>query len=449
MREMQTGGTLKKRTRRPVFKGNRFPTVPYNNAGQSEQFLRDNYTSKPSFVGYSDSDTRVNMKSLLARSTVSGDLKNSTRVTRNPLFHLMEDGMTMAYSETLGFDTAGGDQVTKWKHSRPYLLCEAVFTRLRIIVMLGMLSGNVPWRWNNKTKRINRWSSIMFTLWKFYWCLTVIQSLFMLLYHMRCFLGMYSRNLESYRGIFAYSTTLYWYACHLGYRTCMLLYEDDIRKYINRLQDFNEEYSCKYLIYADKGIESGVGRMVMKFSIPAAASQIANSVFLFLITPAAPYYLTSKVKPLRWYHLIPGALQDMTVTGHTIGTYLILSWLQVAHTSSVQFWLREMHKDIDSDYTTEGLRTPEVTIPTYKALQLMCTIYNGFMAACIPVWKFSVAFGFIPCGFLWIRSMNHFFIEEFPVYPFGVLNCFTMAFGYDKPFYADQWAMNVGKTICT
>ncbi|CAL8080914.1 unnamed protein product [Orchesella dallaii] len=318
-------------------------------------------------------------------------------------------------------------------HNRPYLLSNATFNRLSMIVTIGMLSANFPWRWNNRTKRIDRWSPIMVKLWKLYWYLSVLQSMCMLLYHMQCLMGMYSRNLESYRGIFAYSGTLYWYSCHLGYRACMFLYEDDMRKYINRLQDLNGEYVDKYLIYADKNIELGVGRMVMNISIPIAAFQIANSLFMFLIKPSAPYFLTSNIKPLLWYALIPGALQDLTVTGQTIGTYLIISWLQVSHTSSMEFWLREMHKDSKAKYVSDELRQPNVAIPTYRVLQLMSSSFNDCMASlCIPVWKYSVAFGFIPCGFLWLRSMNRVFLEEFPgvlEYPFGVVNCFTMGFG--------------------
>jgi len=117
-------------------------------------------------------------------------------------------------------------------HDRPYLLSKGVFLRLRIIIFLGMLCANFPWTWNNKTKRIERWSPFMIKLWKFYWCLTTVQSVGMITYQTYCLIGMYSRELESYRDIFAYSLIVYWYACHLGYKTCMLLYEDDVSNFV-------------------------------------------------------------------------------------------------------------------------------------------------------------------------------------------------------------------------
>lgn len=141
-----------------------------------------------------------------------------------------------------------------------------------------------------------------------------------------------------------------------------------MRKYINQLQEFNEDYvgklfistlisfySCliflngvitlfleKYLVFADKDIEFSASRLIVKFSIPAAASQISNSLFFFLAMPYQPYYLTSMINPRPWYALIPGTIQDFTLIGQTILTYITISWMQIAHTSSIEFWLREM-----------------------------------------------------------------------------------------------------------
>ncbi|ODN03006.1 hypothetical protein Ocin01_03690 [Orchesella cincta] len=418
---MQNAGTLKKRRRRQIKKVSTSAVTDHPEFPKNSQDIE-----KTPLVQNTENDTRIRIE--IGKNYKIGNIAtsraNSSRITRNPTFSDLEQDISTEEKS---------DYQNQVGHDQPYLFTKSVLNRLRVIVISGMLSANFPWLWNNKTKRIERWSPVMVKLWKMYWCGTVIQSICMLSYHIHCLNGMYSRNLESYRGIFAYSVILYFYACHLGYRASMFLYEDDMRRYINRLQDFNEEYVDKYLIYADKGTEFGAGRMVMNLSIPAAACNIANSLFLFLVTPSAPYYLTSMIKPLRWYSLIPGAFHELTLIGHTIITYLTISWLQVAHTSTMDFWLREMHKGIDSDYTSDNLRQPDIAVTTYRALQLMCTMFNDCMAPlCIPVWKFSVAFGFIPSGYIWIRSMNRLFIEEFPgvlLYPFGVINCITMGFG--------------------
>ncbi|CAL8080969.1 unnamed protein product [Orchesella dallaii] len=436
---MQNAGTLKKRTRRTLVKVNGYGAVQYSDEIEEDGLsISDPAVSSRSSLAVSqtENDTRISMKNIRDKFE-TGERKNSTRITRNPVYHWMEEGMASSEMNTQerlekGFsDNENG--ATERNHDRPYLLSKGVLRRLRLIIFLGMLCANFPWIWNNKTKRIDRWSPFMVKLWKMYWYFTMTQSVGLIIYQTYCLIGIYSRDLDSYRGIFAYSLIVYWYACHLGYRTCMLLYEDDMRKYINRLLEFNHDYVEKYLVHADEGIEFSSGRMVMKLSIPAAATQIPNSLFFFLVLPSAPYYLTSKIDPLAWYALIPGAYQDLTMIGQTILTYIIISWVQVVHTSSVEFWLREMHKDIGSNYTTDELRQSKIAIPTYRSLQLMCAAFNDCMSSlCIPVWKFSVAFGFIPCGYLWIRSMNRLFIEEFPgilVYPFGAVNCFTMGFG--------------------
>ncbi|CAL8080920.1 unnamed protein product [Orchesella dallaii] len=444
---MQIVGTLKERARCPRFEvikltgfkhTNHVATVALTDMEGTQIYGESKRFKTPKLHLTKTRSDKTDMKIIKDNSRTCADHVNSTRIAENFAIPMLIESKKALGESAVELDPEASkskdNSSNPENHNRPYLLSDATFRRLRIIIFLGMLCANIPWRWDNKTKRIYRWSPVMVKLWKLYWFISVIQSICMFLYHMQCLMGMYSRNLESYREIFAYSTVLYWYTCHLGYRTCMILYEDDMRKYINRIQDFNEKYVDKYLINADKGIEFGLCRMVMKLAIPAAASQIANSLFMFLIKPSAPYYLTSNIQPLRWYSLIPGALQDLTVTGHTIGTYLILSWMQVAHTSSMEFWLQEMHKGIDSNYTKEELRHPKAVVQSYKAMQLMCRMYNDYMGPlCIPVWKFSVAFGFIPCGYLWIRSMNQIFIEEFPDWGEKVLeSSFILLSFYDR-----------------
>lgn len=128
--------------------------------------------------------------------------------------------------------SADQQQKEEGYHNRPHLLSNACYNRIRLIIFFGMLCLNYPWVWNRKTHRIDRWNPFMVRIWQLYWYFTTVQSTFMIIYHSYCLMGIYSSNLESYRGIFAYSLIIYWYACHLGYKTAIFLHEDEVRSQV-------------------------------------------------------------------------------------------------------------------------------------------------------------------------------------------------------------------------
>lgn len=113
-----------------------------------------------------------------------------------------------------------------------------------------------------------------------------------------------------------------------------------MRQYINTLFRFNHEFIEKFLIHLDD-YEDG-GRLVINLSIPSNTSQVFASVALFLVIPYQPWYLFSYLYPKPWYWLIPGALQEFIVVGQVISNYILYQWIMVAHSNSVEFWLREI-----------------------------------------------------------------------------------------------------------
>lgn len=69
----------------------------------------------------------------------------------------------------------------------------------------------------------------------------------------------------------------------------------------------------------------------------------------------------------------------------------------------------------DSGFTKDELRHPKHSIETYRTLQILCTCFNDCMSPlAIPLMKTHIMTGLIPCGYVFIRSMNRKFIEEFP-----------------------------------
>lgn len=99
------------------------------------------------------------------------------------------------------------------------------------------------------------------------------------------------------------------------------------------------DFPDKYLIHTE-GYQDG-GRILINLSIPSNCSQVFASVALFLVMPYQPWYLFSYIYPKPWYWLIPGAIQEFIVVGQVITSYMLTSWIVVAHTNSVEFWLIE------------------------------------------------------------------------------------------------------------
>lgn len=156
-------------------------------------------------------------------ASATGSVKNSDRITRQPMYHELDleaNDNPPPYQEE--------SESVERNHNRPYLLSSGTYNRLRVMIFLGGLCLNVPWSWNRKKYKIDRWNPFMIKIWQLYWYFTTVQSTFMIIYHTYCLIGIYSRDLKSYRGIFAYSLIVYWYACHLGYKTCIFLYEDRV-----------------------------------------------------------------------------------------------------------------------------------------------------------------------------------------------------------------------------
>lgn len=72
--------------------------------------------------------------------------------------------------------------------------------------------------------------------------------------------------------------------------------------------------------------------------------------------PHQPWYLFSYIYPRPWYWLIPGAVQEFIVVGQVITSYMLTAWIVVAHTNSVEFWLRE------TQYINEILSRKDIVV---------------------------------------------------------------------------------------
>ncbi|ODM90022.1 Glucose 1,6-bisphosphate synthase [Orchesella cincta] len=404
--EMQTGGTLKKRKRRAIAKVTGLGTVPYDenddNFDARTIFSDKSPNDQPNhFKINTGPDTRIRMSYLHEL----GDhqlTKSGKRATRDPAFHLEEGENEEDEDEQARPPNIPTYIPMKTREEyikdRPYFLDKTTMTRLKQILILGMFSGTFPWKWNSKTHRIDKWSPTFEKLWNFQWFFVTIQTALLTGFQFYSFISRLETDIKTYREVFMNSVSVYWYVCAVYFNINMYTYKDQCL------------FTDKYLLHLDDYDDGG--RIVINLSIPSNTSQVFASVALFLVIPYQPWYLFSYIYPKPWYCLIPGAIQEFVVVGQVI--------------------IAVLHNHNDSGYTREELRNPKTAVETYRTLQILCTCFNDCMSPlAIPLMKTHILTGLIPCGYVFIRSMNHKFIEEFPgilTYPICVIDCATAGF---------------------
>ncbi|CAL8075886.1 unnamed protein product [Orchesella dallaii] len=420
-------GSLKKRNRRNLNKVSGLSFIQYN---ESEDLFDGTavFTSGKSNYVRKEHASNLRISAFLQESNCSS---STTRITRDPTFHIdVEDTDVikdyMDYdSERAPYSDAGGVK------NRQYFLDKLTIRRLRQILFLGLLSGAFPWIWNSKKHRIDRWTRGWEKAWKIQWLILFIHTCVLTLYQGKLVIESIPKGPKAtYRKFFMGFVSLFWYFFATIFNINIIVYQDSIRSYINTLFRFNFEFMKKYVVDLD-GYPDG-GRSVMNLSIPSNIFQVFVSVLSFLAMPFQPWFLFSYIYPKPWYWLIPGAIQDFVVVGQVITSYTLYQWVIVAHTNSMEFWLRESHRNYDSSYTIDELRHPKTAVETYRILKIVCARFNDCMSPLsFPMMKLPIVLAMIPCGVVFIRSLNHFFIDEFPAiltYPIGILDCATAGF---------------------
>ncbi|CAL8132918.1 unnamed protein product [Orchesella dallaii] len=342
---MQQAGSLKKRHKRNIAKVTGLSNIQYHEAEDlfDEKSVFTSNTLKIQPVGrYSAAGIRM---SAIFQESNRNNISSRSRVTRNPSFQ-EENEETFQEQEDFGYDA---EKVLNFEprglSDRPYFLDKWTITRLRHIILLGMLSGTFPWIWNSKKHRINRWSPGWDKAWKIQWLFITIQTSLLSIFQVYALWHAIALEEHStYRRLFMRSISLFWYFFGTVSNITMYFYKDQIRSYINTLFKFNFEFMKKYVVDLD-GYADG-GRIVINLSIPSNTCQVFVGVAAFLVMPFQPWYLFSYIYPKPWYWLIPGAIQDFVLVGQVITNYILYQWIIVAHTNSIEFWLREIETTI-------------------------------------------------------------------------------------------------------
>ncbi|CAL8132916.1 unnamed protein product [Orchesella dallaii] len=404
---MQQAGSLKKRSKRNLTKVSGLSKILYNEA----EDLFDGTSVSTSGDRNKKPKLNLRISDFLQESRCSS---SKERITRDPTFYMEihdntfdEDYVDYNSGSHLYLDAGGMKE-------RPYFLDKLTIRRLRQILFLGLFSGTFPWIWNSKKNRIDKWNRGCEKAWKIMWVILFIHTSVLTLYQGNLVLESIPKGPNAtYRKFFMGFVSLFWYFFATIFNINILIYQDSIRLYINTLFRFNFEFVKKYVLDLDGYVDGG--RSVMILSIPSNMFQVFVSVLSFLAMPFQPWFLFSYVYPKPWYWLIPGAIQDFVVVGQVITSYTLHQWLVVAHTNSMEFWLRESHRNYDSGNTIDDLRHPKTAVETYRMLQIVCASFNDCVGPLsFPMMKLHIVSALIPCGVVFIRSLNHFFIDEFP-----------------------------------
>lgn len=180
----------------------------------------------------SGNETRIRMSNLLQQQNRAlGDIRPGTRATRNPMFHDGTDDVdevpdiisrppTSVYVPLK--DTA------EYKKDRPYFLDKTTMTRLKQILLLAICSGTVPWRFNSKTHRIDKWSPILEKMWKFQWFFVTIQTACLTCFQFYSFISRVETEIKTYREVFMNSVSVYWYVCAVYFNINMYIHKDEV-----------------------------------------------------------------------------------------------------------------------------------------------------------------------------------------------------------------------------
>lgn len=263
-------------------------------------------------------------------------LKESFRVTRDPTFQeqlrgagFFEDGNSGGKPR---YSTAFNEP------TRSHFLSKLTMKRLQQVVLLGATSGSVPWRWNKKECRIEKWNYVAEKLWWLQWYIMSTKAFLLALFNIYVFTQQISQA-TLYRQVFMSSNAVAWYTCFVLWTINTHWYLDQTREYINTLLIFNKKYVDKYILDLETFRDDGWP--VMMISIPGGIFQVFISVVMFIAMPYLPFYLISYVYPKPWYWLIPGAIHQYMIFGRVITWFNLTHWIIVAHASSVNFWLQE------------------------------------------------------------------------------------------------------------
>lgn len=267
------------------------------------------------------------------------------RITRDPKFQEKnyEDAEDTAYNSVVR-SAQSKTSSTGDTNQRSHFLDKHTLARLKQLLHLGGASGAFPWAWNKESRSVQTWSARNVFIWKVLWFLYSVQTSLLTVYQFYVFYHMYFSNVsakqKTNREMFMsfFSVCVYLWA---GYANLNLFfYKEQIREYINTMLTFNKKYVNKYPIHLDDYQDGG--RLIVNFAILTNCSQVLASMILFAVMPHQPWFLFHFIYPRPWYWLIPGVFHQFVLVGQIITSYMLLSWVVVAHVNTVEFWLKEI-----------------------------------------------------------------------------------------------------------
>ncbi|XP_035702226.1 uncharacterized protein LOC118433888 [Folsomia candida] len=186
----------------------------------------------------------------------------------------------------------------------------------------------------------------------------------------------------------------------------------------------------------DDDDEDDGSNLFYNWAYPFLWIELFLSLSRYIVNYDAPLYMTSFLgtrDQIQWWLVLLGALQDFMTGTHLVAGTLILGYVTVTHAVTINFWLREAHRDNENVATKEHLRSQERAVQLFRAAQVLSGHFNLDVARCsVTLCAFINWSAAIVCGFTFVRSLNYLMISEFPgsiLYPVGVIvtSCSAMS----------------------
>ncbi len=113
---------------------------------------------------------------------------------------------------------------------RKYFLDNQTMQRLQQIILLGVATGSMPWKWNKKTCRIDKWGPRFEKMWRIFWIISTVQNFLIAIFQVRTIWRIIGL-VETYRQAFQLSLSVFRSMYNLGMKFFAFYYHDMVSSF--------------------------------------------------------------------------------------------------------------------------------------------------------------------------------------------------------------------------
>ncbi|OXA62530.1 hypothetical protein Fcan01_01434, partial [Folsomia candida] len=275
-----------------------------------------------------------------------------------------------------------------WGVEKPYLISKHRIWRLRALIWLGRIGFMLPWRWAENRSLdgivIEKFSTFWERVWNLGSLLVCCLSCVLTYFHTSIAFKSFKSGEEGYRSTFSSLQGTAWHSHAAILSIVFIAYQDRIRVYLNAMFLFNK-HLVEELCQGQFDEEDDGSNLFYNWAYPFLWIEIFLSLSRYIVNYDAPLYLTSFLgtrDQIPWWFVLLGALQDFMTSTQLITGTLMLGYVIVTHAVTINFWLREAHRNNENVATKEYLRSQERAVQLFRAAQVLSGHFNLDVARC-------------------------------------------------------------------